>query len=60
LSECICDGLRAGMKLKLSSRLFIHSGMYDEYAVIDGMQVEFLVKLVISDMCSSFVIVKTA
>jgi len=27
--------------------LFIHSGIYDEYGVIDGMQVEFLVKLVI-------------
>jgi len=27
--------------------LFIHSGMYDVYVVIDGMQVEFLVKLVI-------------
>jgi len=25
----------------------MHSGMYDEYVVIDGMQVEFLVKLVI-------------
>jgi len=35
------------MKLKLSSWLFMHSGMYDEYVVIDGMQVEFLVKLVI-------------
>jgi len=28
------------------------------YAVIGGMQVEFLVKLVISDMCSSYVGVK--
>jgi len=27
--------------------LFIHSGVYDEYVVIDGMQFEFLVKLVI-------------
>jgi len=34
--------------------------MYDEYVVIDGMQVEFLVKLVIWNMCSSFVVVKTA
>jgi len=42
----------ADMKLKLSSWLFIHSGMYDEYVVIDEMQVEFLVKLVIWDMCS--------
>jgi len=40
-------GLFVGMKLKLSSWLFIH-GMYDEeYVVIDGMQVEFSVKLVI-------------
>jgi len=27
--------------------------MHDEYVEIDGMQVEFLVKLVIWDMCSS-------
>ena len=48
------------MKLKLSSWLFIHSGVYDEYVVIDGMQFEFLVKLVIWDMCNSSVVVKTA
>ena len=40
--------------------MFIHSGMYDVYVVIDGMQVEFLVKLVIWDMCGSSVVVKTA
>ena len=51
LWKCTCDDLFDGMKLKLSSWLFIHSGMYDEYVVIVGMQVEFLVKLVIWDMC---------
>ena len=34
--------------------------MHDEYVEIDGMQVEFLVKLVIWDICSSSMVVKTA
>jgi len=66
-SKYVCEnafvmvyGLFVGMKLKLSSWLFIH-GMYDEeYVVIDGMQVEFSVKLVIWDMYSSSVGVKPA
>jgi len=50
LWKCTCDGLFVGIKLKLSSWLFIYFGMHDEYVKIDGMQVEFLVKL-LSETC---------